>query len=111
MGVVTSLLDPSSRSLVLAVVSVFVVVCLMLCVITGADEDDRALVRSDSRRLRSWQQGIAMGGDTTTVATVTVLVGMVAVSGFDGLGVMLGSLLGVCSSWCCWWNRCAGTRR
>lgn len=91
----TSLLDPSSRSLVLAVVSVFVVVCLMLCVITGADEDDRALVRSDSRRLRSWQQGIAMGGDTTTVATVTVLVGMVAVSGFDGLGVMLGSLLGV----------------
>lgn len=95
MGVVTSLLDPSSRSLVLAVVSVFVVVCLMLCVITGADEDDRALVRSDSRRLRSWQQGIAMGGDTTTVATVTVLVGMVAVSGFDGLGVMLGSLLGV----------------
>ncbi|CAL9391873.1 sodium:solute symporter family transporter [Streptomyces sp. enrichment culture] len=90
-----ALLDTSSRSLVFAVVSVFVVVCLMLCVITGADEDDRALVRSDSRRLRSWQQGIAMGGDTTTVATVTVLVGMVAVSGFDGLGVMLGSLIGV----------------
>ncbi|MFC8370733.1 MULTISPECIES: transporter [unclassified Streptomyces] len=91
----TTLLDPSSRSLVLAVFSVFVVICLMLCVVTGADEDDRALVRSDSRRLRSWQQGIAMGGDTTTVATVTVLVGMVATSGFDGLGVMLGSLIGV----------------
>ncbi|MFI1420003.1 transporter [Streptomyces sp. NPDC020731] len=91
----TTLLDPSSRSLVFAVFSVFVVVCLMLCVVTGADEDDRALVRSDSRRLRSWQQGIAMGGDTTTVATVTVLVGMVATSGFDGLGVMLGSLIGV----------------
>ncbi|MFD7704363.1 transporter [Streptomyces caelestis] len=91
----TTLLDPSSRSLVFAVFSVFVVICLMLCVVTGADEDDRALVRSDSRRLRSWQQGIAMGGDTTTVATVTVLVGMVATSGFDGLGVMLGSLIGV----------------
>jgi cation/acetate symporter len=93
--VVTTLLDPSSRSLVFAVFSVFVVICLMLCVVTGADEDDRALVRSDSRRLRSWQQGIAMGGDTTTVATVTVLVGMVATFGFDGLGVMLGSLIGV----------------
>jgi cation/acetate symporter len=93
--VVTELLDPSSRSLVFAVFSVFVVVCLMLCIVTGADEDDRALVRSDSRRLRSWQQGIAMGGDTTTVATVTVLVGMVATFGFDGLGVMLGSLIGV----------------
>ena len=91
----TTLLDPSSRSLVFAVFSVFVVICLMLCIVTGADEDDRALVRSDSRRLRSWQQGIAMGGDTTTVATVTVLVGMVATSGFDGLGVMLGSLIGV----------------
>ncbi|CAM5356626.1 cation acetate symporter [Streptomyces pilosus] len=91
----TALLDPSSRSLVFAVFSVFVVVCLMLCVVTGADEDDRALVRSDSRRLRSWQQGVAMGGDTTTVATVTVLVGMVATFGFDGLGVMLGSLVGV----------------
>ncbi|MEV5016493.1 cation acetate symporter [Streptomyces sp. NPDC053780] len=91
----TTLLDPSSRSLVLAVFSVFVVICLMLCIVTGADDDDRALVRSDSRRLRSWQQGIAMGGDTTTVATVTVLVGMVATSGFDGLGVMLGSLIGV----------------
>ncbi|MER7742797.1 transporter [Streptomyces sp. NPDC096538] len=91
----TALLDSSSRSLVFAVFSVFVVICLMLCVITGADEDDRALVRSDSRRLRSWQQGIAMGGDTTTVATVTVLVGMVATTGFDGLGVMLGSLVGV----------------
>ncbi|MFB8773338.1 sodium:solute symporter family transporter [Streptomyces broussonetiae] len=91
----TTLLDPSSRSLVFAVFSVFVVICLMLCIITSADEDDRALVRSDSRRLRSWQQGIAMGGDTTTVATVTVLVGMVATSGFDGLGVMLGSLIGV----------------
>ncbi len=91
----TELLDSSSRSLVFAVFSVFVVICLMLCVITGADEDDRALVRSDSRRLRSWQQGVAMGGDTTTVATVTVLVGMVATTGFDGLGVMLGSLVGV----------------
>ncbi|MBQ1090326.1 transporter [Streptomyces sp. B93] len=91
----TTLLDPSSRSLVFAVFSVFVVICLMLCIITSADEDDRALVRSDSRRLRSWQQGIAMGGDTTTVATVTVLVGMVATFGFDGLGVMLGSLIGV----------------
>ncbi|MEU1261730.1 transporter [Streptomyces cellulosae] len=91
----TSLLDSSSRSLVFAVFCVFVVICLMLCVITGADEDDRALVRSDSRRLRSWQQGIAMGGDTTTVATVTVLVGMVATTGFDGLGVMLGSIVGV----------------
>ncbi|MEU0228718.1 transporter [Streptomyces sp. NPDC006284] len=91
----TTLLDPSSRSLVFAVFCVFVVICLMLCVVTGADEDDRALVRSDSRRLRSWQQGIAMGGDTTTVATVTVLVGMVATFGFDGLGVMLGSLIGV----------------
>ncbi|MFI2507245.1 transporter [Streptomyces sp. NPDC018972] len=91
----TTLLDPSSRSLVFAVFSVFVVICLMLCIVTGADEDDRALVRSDSRRLRSWQQGIAMGGDTTTVATVTVLVGMVATTGFDGLGVMLGSLIGV----------------
>lgn len=91
----TTLLDPSSRSLVFAVFCVFVVVCLMLCVVTGADEDDRALVRSDHRRLRSWQQGIAMGGDTTTVATVTVLVGMVATFGFDGLGVMLGSLVGV----------------
>ncbi|EFL38420.1 sodium:solute symporter family transporter [Streptomyces griseoflavus] len=91
----TTLLDPSSRSLVFAVFSVFVVICLMLCIVTGADEDDRALVRSDSRRLRSWQQGVAMGGDTTTVATVTVLVGMVATSGFDGLGVMLGSLVGV----------------
>ncbi|GGQ02560.1 cation acetate symporter [Streptomyces griseomycini] len=91
----TALLDPASRSLVFAVFSVFVVICLMLCIVTGADEDDRALVRSDSRRLRSWQQGIAMGGDTTTVATVTVLVGMVATSGFDGLGVMLGSLIGV----------------
>ncbi|AIJ18304.1 transporter [Streptomyces violaceoruber] len=91
----TTLLDPSSRSLVLAVFSVFVVICLMLCIVTGADDDDRALVRSGSRRLRSWQQGIAMGGDTTTVATVTVLVGMVATSGFDGLGVMLGSLMGV----------------
>ncbi|MET9735437.1 transporter [Streptomyces sp. NPDC006458] len=91
----TTLLDPSSRSLVFAVFSVFVVTCLMLCIVTGADEDDRALVRSDSRRLRSWQQGIAMGGDTTTVATVTVLVGMVAAFGFDGLGIMLGSLIGV----------------
>ncbi|MFJ5774428.1 transporter [Streptomyces sp. NPDC093094] len=91
----STLLDPSSRSLVFAVFSVFVVICLMLCIITGADEDDRALVRSDSRRLRSWQQGIAMGGDTTTVATVTVLVGMVAAFGFDGLGIMLGSLIGV----------------
>ncbi|MGW8066382.1 sodium:solute symporter family transporter [Streptomyces ziwulingensis] len=91
----TTLLDPSSRSLVFAVFSVFVVICLMLCVVTGADEDDRALGRSDHRRLRSWQQGIAMGGDTTTVATVTVLVGMVATFGFDGLGVMLGSLIGV----------------
>ncbi|MEV7784423.1 transporter [Streptomyces sp. NPDC088106] len=92
----STLLDPSSRSLVFAVFSVFVVICLMLCVVTGADEDDRALARSDSRRrLRSWQQGIAMGGDTTTVATVTVLVGMVATFGFDGLGVMLGSLIGV----------------
>ncbi|MFC7511314.1 transporter [Streptomyces thermocarboxydus] len=36
-----------------------------------------------------------MGGDTTTVATVTVLVGMVATTGFDGLGVMLGSIVGV----------------
>ncbi|MEV6617145.1 transporter [Streptomyces sp. NPDC051051] len=91
----STLLDPSSRSLVFAVFSVFVVICLMLCIVTGADEDDRALVRSDNRRLRSWQQGIAMGGDTTTVATVTVLVGMVATFGFDGLGVMLGSLIGV----------------
>ncbi|WP_086766563.1 sodium:solute symporter family transporter [Streptomyces bobili] len=91
----TTLLDPSSRSLVFAVFSVFVVICLLLCIVTGADEDDRALVRSENRRLRSWQQGIAMGGDTTTVATVTVLVGMVATSGFDGLGVMLGSLIGV----------------
>lgn len=56
----TTLLDPSSRSLVLAVFSVFVVICLMLCIVTGADDDDRALVRSGSRRLRSWQQGIAM---------------------------------------------------
>ncbi|MEV6110045.1 transporter [Streptomyces sp. NPDC051940] len=90
-----SLLDSSNRSVVLAAFSAFVVVCLMLCVITGADEDDRALVRSDSRRLRAWQQGVAMGGDTTTVATVTVLVGMVATFGFDGIGLMLGSLVGV----------------
>jgi SSS family solute:Na+ symporter/cation/acetate symporter len=77
--------DMSSSMLVALVLTVFVTVCLFMCVIAGPDRDDPKEFYAANRTLSARRNGLAITGAYISTLTVLSTTGAIALSGLDGL--------------------------
>ncbi|MEU3610532.1 cation acetate symporter [Streptomyces sp. NPDC035033] len=70
---------------------IFMALCGLLCVMTNAEDDgdDRAALRD----LKPWQHGLAISGTGLSSVSLLAITGMVAVTGHDGVMMLLGMAL------------------
>lgn len=81
---------------VVGVLVVFAGLCGLLWVATCVDLDDSAMfVGADERSQRPWQSGLAISGECLSTITLMSLVSAVALTGYDGLMLTLGSVTGL----------------
>ncbi|MFC0847893.1 cation acetate symporter [Streptomyces noboritoensis] len=83
--------DARAMSLIafIAVISV----TLLLCVMTAPDRDDLGEFYTGYRSLSPLRNGLAIAGDYVSAATVLSTVGVIALTGYDGLVLTLSTAL------------------
>ncbi|WP_338692794.1 hypothetical protein V2W30_00975 [Streptomyces sp. Q6] len=77
-------------------VLVFMALCGLLCVVTNSgSEDGGDGPEGDAARsgLKPWQQGLAISGTGMSSVSLMAITGMVAVTGHDGMMLLLGMVL------------------
>ncbi|OEJ26519.1 cation acetate symporter [Streptomyces agglomeratus] len=68
-------------------------VTLLLCVMTGPDRDDLAEFYTGYRSLSPMRNGLAVAGDYISAATVLGTVGVISLTGYDGVVLALSTAL------------------
>lgn len=77
------------------VFTAFLSLCCCLWIISGAAEDDAAMFPSRSREDSAWRSGLVISGTSLSAVTLMALVGLVALTGFDGMMLSLGTVMGL----------------
>ncbi|MGW7051794.1 sodium/solute symporter [Streptomyces sp. NPDC054887] len=83
----------SAQELSLAAFIAVATTTLLLCVMTGPDRDDLAEFYTGYRSLSPVRNGLAMAGDYISAATVLGTVGVISLTGYDGLVLALSTAL------------------
>lgn len=73
--------------------SVLATLAMLLCILTGAESDDLADFYTGYRALAPLTSGLAVAGDYVSAATVLSASGIVALSGYDGMVLLLSTVL------------------
>jgi SSS family solute:Na+ symporter/cation/acetate symporter len=85
--------EASSQSLSFAIFAALVSVTLLLCIMTSAERDDLDEFYTGFRTLAPLRNGFAIAGDYISAATVLSTIGIIALTGFDGLVLALSTAL------------------
>ncbi|OEV11291.1 cation acetate symporter [Streptomyces nanshensis] len=88
-----SAVDAGSQSLSFAIFAALVSVTLLLCIMTSAERDDLDEFYTGFRTLAPLRNGLAIAGDYISAATVLSTIGIIALTGFDGLLLALSTAL------------------
>lgn len=88
-----SSVDASSQSLSFAIFAALVSVTLLLCIMTSAERDDLDEFYTGFRTLAPLRNGFAIAGDYISAATVLSTIGIIALTGFDGMLLALSTAL------------------
>jgi Na+(H+)/acetate symporter ActP len=88
-----SSVDAGSQSLSFAIFAALVSVTLLLCIMTSAERDDLDEFYTGFRTLAPLRNGFAIAGDYISAATVLSTIGIIALTGFDGLVLALATAL------------------
>lgn len=86
-------IDASSQSLSFAIFAAVVSITLLLCIMTSAEREDLTEYYTGFRTLAPLRNGLAIAGDYISAATVLSTVGIIALTGFDGLTLALSTAL------------------
>lgn len=68
---------------------VFLSLCGFLWIVTGTTEDDAAMLPTSDRPGKAWRSGLAISGDSLSAVTLMALVGLITLTGFDGVMISL----------------------
>ncbi|OEU87069.1 transporter [Streptomyces abyssalis] len=88
-----SSVDAGSQSLSFAIFAALVSITLLLCIMTSAERDDLDEFYTGFRTLAPLRNGLAIAGDYISAATVLSTIGIIALTGFDGLLLALSTAL------------------
>ncbi|MFE5914891.1 transporter [Streptomyces wedmorensis] len=77
------------------VFTVFFSLCCCLWVISGAGDDDAAMFPSREHEDSALRSGLVISGTSLSAVTLMALVGLVALTGYDGMMLSLGVVMGV----------------
>ncbi|MFC4494235.1 cation acetate symporter [Streptomyces ovatisporus] len=85
--------DAGSQSLSFAIFAGLVSITMLLCIMTSAERDDLDEFYTGFRTLAPLRNGLAIAGDYISAATVLSTIGIIALTGFDGLILALSTAL------------------
>ncbi|WP_051338101.1 cation acetate symporter [Streptomyces flavidovirens] len=88
----TGFSDSAQETSLVAFIAV-ATVTLLLCVMTGPDRDDLAEFYTGYRSLSPMRNGLAIAGDYISAATVLGTIGVIALTGYDGVVLALSTAL------------------
>ncbi|MFF3340539.1 sodium/solute symporter [Streptomyces flavidovirens] len=88
----TGFSDSAQETSLVAFIAV-ATVTLLLCVMTGPDRDDLAEFYTGYRSLSPLRNGLAIAGDYISAATVLGTIGVIALTGYDGVVLALSTAL------------------
>ncbi|MEV8309637.1 cation acetate symporter [Streptomyces flavidovirens] len=88
----TGFSDSAQQTSLVAFIAV-ATVTLLLCVMTGPDRDDLAEFYTGYRSLSPMRNGLAIAGDYISAATVLGTIGVIALTGYDGVVLALSTAL------------------
>ncbi|MER5181781.1 cation acetate symporter [Streptomyces sp. NPDC002896] len=91
-GAVTGFSD-SAQAMSLVAFTALATVTLLLCVMTGPDRDDLDEFYTGYGSLSPMRNGLAIGGDYISAATVLGTGGIIALTGYDGVVLALSTTL------------------
>lgn len=86
-------LSPSAQTAALAIFSVLATLAMLLCILTASDSGDPLDFYTGYRTPLPWTNGLAVAGDYISAATVLSTSGIVALSGYDGVVLVLSTVL------------------
>ncbi|MGO4760218.1 cation acetate symporter, partial [Streptomyces sp. 2MCAF27] len=83
----------SHRALSIALFAAFVVATVAISYVAGRRTRSASDFYAAGRRIRGWQNGIAVAGDYLSGATLLGVTGLIALYGFDGAVYLVGFLV------------------
>jgi Na+(H+)/acetate symporter ActP len=83
----------SAQTAALIMFSVLATLAMLLCILTGSEPDDLADFYTGYRTLTPLRNGLAVAGDYVSAATVLSTSGVIALSGYDGVVLVLSTVL------------------
>ncbi|WAZ22243.1 cation acetate symporter [Streptomyces cinnabarinus] len=89
----TSQFSGDTQTMSLVAFSAVVTITLLLCVMTGPDRDDLDEFYTGYGSLSPMRNGLAIGGDYISAATVLGTTGVIALYGYDGIVLALSTAL------------------
>ncbi|MGP4000834.1 sodium/solute symporter [Streptomyces sp. 8N706] len=85
--------DSSAQTLSLVIFSAVVSVSLLMCIMASAESEDLGDFYTGYRSLSPVRNGLAIAGDYVSGATILNTIGIVALTGYDGLTLALSTAL------------------
>ncbi|MDQ8708304.1 cation acetate symporter [Streptomyces sp. LHD-70] len=85
--------SPGTRTACLIAFTAVATLTLLLCVLTGPDREDLDEFYTGSRSLSPLQSGFAIAGDYISAATLLGTIGVIALTGYDGVVLALSTAL------------------
>ncbi|MEU1627601.1 cation acetate symporter [Streptomyces sp. NPDC020096] len=82
-----------AQTAALVIFSVLATLAMLLCILAGSEPDDLADFYTGYRTLTPLRNGLAIAGDYVSAATVLSTSGIVALSGYDGVVLILSTVL------------------
>lgn len=77
------------------VFTVFLGLCCCLWAMSGVGDDDAAMFPSRTGQEPAWRSGLVISGTSLSAVTLMALVGLVALTGYDGMMLSLGTVMGL----------------
>ncbi|MFE1908974.1 cation acetate symporter [Streptomyces gardneri] len=74
---------------------VFLTLCGFLWIFTSTTDDDAAMISARDGSRQAWRDGMAISGDSLSAVTLMALVGLITLTGYDGLTLSLGCVMGL----------------
>ncbi|MFM9371635.1 cation acetate symporter [Streptomyces sp. Da 82-17] len=85
--------SPGTRTACLIAFTAVATLTLLLCVLSGPDRDDLDTFYTGSRTLSPLRGGLAVAGDYISAATLIGTIGVIALTGYDGVVLALSTAL------------------
>ncbi|MDI3403519.1 sodium/solute symporter [Streptomyces cavernicola] len=85
--------SPGTRTACLIAFTAVATLTLLLCVLTGPDRDDLDEFYTGSRSLPPARSGLAVAGDYISAATLLSTIGVISLTGYDGVALALSTAL------------------